>query len=1201
MDTWPLPHFISSSPVLLPNESKQSHQNLALPGLAVFSAAFLTGCDDDVSDENDNSFEASDEQEPDDMSAGDASLQPEEEEAFEYLADAEELSNMKTEIIEGDKEGSRWLVLDDVFILHKYGFKSKNEIFWECAERRRNGCNYKAATIIDDEVENPVLSYAYKLDTHSCCQSKAGPIMRKFRNVIKRRMASEYKTHFRIIFEQERKALLQKYKDQPDLLETIVYELKARKCFRVMANRARQRAFPRNPQSHEEIDLSRIGLKHLLIGHCAHSDPEIKNKEVFLFGTPLTAEAFAKAEFKSADGTFKICPKLFYQVFVLMALYGGVYVPCLFGLLPDKSEDSYTRFFGMLWAYNDQNGLPNDFRNEFFMCDFEHLIRSSILLYYPYLKVLGCYFHFSQLVWRRVKSNGFQVVYDKNDKFSAIIRRMSALPFTPKNDLDKAFEIFNTRTEALEEEDLKLFCKEIIEYLNNTWRHGAFAVQDWNLSDINLMIVPATNNGQEGSNRRFKEDFGVHPSFWSFVLTMNDELERVEADIKSILFGILVPETNEMYQFLKEQREISKANYEAGLISLDDYLGRVGALSLKVGKQKVASDDNEDNSRKGKATRSGPNDRIPNATSKPPLPSKPKGRKGRAPNILNKARPTQSNAIPEECEPSSTETEGPNVQVNPISSGLPWPSRTGIQGRPVLPSSKSRTTSSAAPCPPASAAAARPPTVNISTNLGSNNSLVNHIDKYGLGLRQRDPIAGDGNCWYASNVDLIKKFNIPAPTNHEDLRKAVVKSMETHPQMRQWVQTIFRGKKRDYNRFLREQKEPGVFTDNNGMAVIATADYLKVNYHLVGTSNTEQAPVSKIGREDEERVVFHIGYHQDTTDNPECSNPKAGHYQSLEKVLGRAVSCCGIAAPTPPSPPLITITSATPNLMDIVTKIQNEEKILQLLSKEASIVGPSLQRLLDLKKDVTVDALFKTRVCQTLSEKIQTFYSSKTKEGKICRKLLRYFQDLCRRDPGFDPAEELPNITDISDSETEEVIPTRSFRTLFARPSNLDQSSVLIGSNREPNSIMDDVPDSFDAATSSTISKPKPKRPKKSRIFDLTEASNILIEDSEVEVTKTKGRARKRMAEGLVDPAPTRRARRRVLLTSTLQPPSPPAASSTTSVTSPALPPRPSARSPSVSAAPPSNSYSTRRDAVKPKPLVCKKRKGTLEPQYFAE
>ena len=78
-----------------------------------------------------------------------------------------------------------------------------------------------------------------------------------------------------------------------------------------------------------------------------------------------------------------------------------------------------------------------------------------------------------------------------------------------------------------------------------------------------------------------------------------------------------------------------------------------------------------------------------------------------------------------------------------------------------------------------------------------------------------------------------------------------------------------------------------------------------------------QAPVSKIGREeDEERRIFHVGYHQDTTDNPDTSNPKAGHYQSLEKISGRLVECCGIASPppsnaTPTSPPLITITTVS--------------------------------------------------------------------------------------------------------------------------------------------------------------------------------------------------------------------------------------------------------------------------------------------------
>ena len=53
------------------------------------------------------------------------------------------------------------------------------------------------------------------------------------------------------------------------------------------------------------------------------------------------------------------------------------------------------------------------------------------------------------------------------------------------------------------------------------------------------MMVPATNNGNESANGRFANDFGVHPSFWNFLLTMSDELERVERDIPSILYNSL--------------------------------------------------------------------------------------------------------------------------------------------------------------------------------------------------------------------------------------------------------------------------------------------------------------------------------------------------------------------------------------------------------------------------------------------------------------------------------------------------------------------------------------------------------------------------------------------------------------------------------------------------------------------------------------
>ena len=80
-----------------------------------------------------------------------------------------------------------------------------------------------------------------------------------------------------------------------------------------------------------------------------------------------------------------------------MALYGGHYVPCMFGLLPDKSGETYDRFFGMLHRYLEKNNLPNNFQEQSFMCDFEIAIRSSVMLYWPMVRVLGCFFHFSQV------------------------------------------------------------------------------------------------------------------------------------------------------------------------------------------------------------------------------------------------------------------------------------------------------------------------------------------------------------------------------------------------------------------------------------------------------------------------------------------------------------------------------------------------------------------------------------------------------------------------------------------------------------------------------------------------------------------------------------------------------------------------------------------------------------------------------------
>jgi hypothetical protein len=278
-----------------------------------------------------------------------------------------------------------------------------------------------------------------------------------------------------------------------------------------------------------------------------------------------------------------------------MALFGGVYLPCLIGLLPDKSSDTYIRFFAMVWAFMDNNGLPNSFSGQFFMTDFEAPIRDAFKLFWPSIILLGCYFHFSQLIWKRVKKNHLQVAYEK-DEFQCIYSSCFCSSFVKSTDLDPAFDVFRRRAENLKDEELREFAYVLINYAQVQWRECC--IQDWNLFDINVLMVPATNNGNKSANGRFANDFGVHPSFWNFLLTMSDELERVERDIPSILYNSLTPKQCPLYDSLKIDREVVKANYEAGLIDLDGYMGKVGALSMSTGKHKYNADNEDDDDKR---------------------------------------------------------------------------------------------------------------------------------------------------------------------------------------------------------------------------------------------------------------------------------------------------------------------------------------------------------------------------------------------------------------------------------------------------------------------------------------------------------------------------------------------------------------------------------------------------------------------------
>ena len=93
------------------------------------------------------------------------------------------VDQVKKEIINADKDGVKWLIIDDIYICHKYQ-STANENFWECAGRRKLNCPFKAGTLVDPDGQEKLI-FMYKLSCHDCGQNKEGVLLQKFRNVLK--------------------------------------------------------------------------------------------------------------------------------------------------------------------------------------------------------------------------------------------------------------------------------------------------------------------------------------------------------------------------------------------------------------------------------------------------------------------------------------------------------------------------------------------------------------------------------------------------------------------------------------------------------------------------------------------------------------------------------------------------------------------------------------------------------------------------------------------------------------------------------------------------------------------------------------------------------------------------------------------------------------------------------------------------------
>jgi len=101
-----------------------------------------------------------------------------------------------------------------------------------------------------------------------------------------------------------------------------------------------------NPTSLGELIVTdeyrhlRNGVKFLLFD----SGPESENR-VLIFGTEKNISTLKTCKHWYSDGTFKSCPKLFYQFFTILGQKQESIIPLLFCLMENKTEKCYDNVY----------------------------------------------------------------------------------------------------------------------------------------------------------------------------------------------------------------------------------------------------------------------------------------------------------------------------------------------------------------------------------------------------------------------------------------------------------------------------------------------------------------------------------------------------------------------------------------------------------------------------------------------------------------------------------------------------------------------------------------------------------------------------------------------------------------------------------------------------------------------------------------
>ncbi|KAL8606286.1 hypothetical protein ACOMHN_024182 [Nucella lapillus] len=228
-----------------------------------------------------------------------------------------------------------------------------------------------------------------------------------------------------------------------------------------------------------------------------------------------------------ADGTFFVTPQPFDSLLTIHLDFQGHTFPVFYFLLTSKSEVMYKTAFRKVIDL-----LPQSATITHTMTDFERPLMNACheVTGRP---VHGCWFHYSQALFRRIHKLGLLHPFRRVTSFKRLIHKYMALPLLPSTRIEEGLDELKNEAPQIPPENqrkLELFRR----YVRSFW------IQKVTPSRMTVFgLSRRSNNSIENFHTMLKRKIGVaHPNFYVFIDHLNKVIESKLTDLKSLDSGM---------------------------------------------------------------------------------------------------------------------------------------------------------------------------------------------------------------------------------------------------------------------------------------------------------------------------------------------------------------------------------------------------------------------------------------------------------------------------------------------------------------------------------------------------------------------------------------------------------------------------------------------------------------------------------------